>query len=84
MYPEITEQEQVVRLLKGVQFDRDRHGSLYDRGGADSWYSRRRQPHWYPNGTGNDPRREDLDEAQVAEYLAGYDDNEQSGSKKEW
>ena len=35
------------------QFNRKRHGSLYDRGSADSWYSRNADPHWYPDGTGN-------------------------------
>jgi hypothetical protein len=66
-------------------FDRKRHGSLYDRGSADSWYSRGKEPHWYPNGTCNEPRIEDLDEAQIAEYNAGFDDNEAiPGARKEW
>ena len=29
------------------------HGSPFDRGSADSWYSRERKPHFYPNGTYN-------------------------------
>ena len=70
--------------LYQASFDRDRDGSLYDRGGADSWYSRGTQPHWYPNGSYNEPRIESLDAAQVAEYMAGYNDNEKSGGKKEW
>ena len=65
-------------------FDRNRHGSLFDRGSADSWYHREQQPHWYPNGTYNEPRIENLDNAQIAEYLAGYEDNEKSGGKKVW
>ena len=31
------------------------HGSPEDRGGADFWYHRPRKPHWYPNGTYNEP-----------------------------
>ena len=65
-------------------FDRTRHGSLFDRGSADSYYHRPRDPHWYPNGTYNAPRIEDLTAEQVAEYNAGYDDNEQFGDKKDW
>ena len=65
-------------------FDRERHGSLYDRGSADSYYGRGVQPHWYPNGTYNDPRIEDLTKEQIAEYHAGYDDNERNGDKKQW
>ena len=65
-------------------FDRKRHGSLFDRGSADSWYSRPHQPHWYPNGSYNDPRIEDLTPEQIAEYHAGYEDNEKHCGKKEW
>ena len=61
------------------------HGSLFDRGSADSWYSRPRQPHWYPQGTYDGERIETgLTAAQIAEYHAGYDDNEASGGKKDW
>jgi hypothetical protein len=79
-----TEQEQVVRLLKGVQFNRDQHGGLYDRGSADSYYSRPRDPHWYPLGTYNGEKVTDLTASEVAEYNAGYDDNEAHGDKKDW
>ncbi len=69
------------------QFDRTRHGSLYDRGGADSWYSRPRDPHWWYR-TGLSPsgykRITDLTPEEIAEYQAGYDDNEESGGKKLW
>ena len=65
-------------------FNRRRHGSLYDRGAADSYYSRSRDPHWYPNGTYNGPKVTDLDDEQIAEYMAGYEDNEKEGIKKVW
>jgi len=79
-----TEKEKVVRALKGVQFDRGRHGSLYDRGSADSYYGRGPKPHWFPNGTYNFPEVTDLTEDEVTEYMAGYDDNERNGDKKDW
>jgi hypothetical protein len=66
------------------QFNRKRHGSLYDRGGADSYYRRVSEPHWYPNGTGNKPKITDLTEDEIAEYNQGYFDNESDDSHKEW
>lgn len=80
----ITEKEQVFDLLKGVQFDRDRHGSLYDRGRADSYYHRSQDPHWYPEGTYNGEKITDLTEEEIAEYAAGYEWNERFGDKKDW
>lgn len=81
----MSEQEQVFNILQGYpQFDRKRHGSLYDRGSADSYYGRPRSPHWWPNGTGNGQKIEDLTAAERNEYNAGYDHNEQYGDKKEW
>ena len=61
-----------------------KHGSLYDRGGADSWYRRPRNPHWYPEGTGRGARRVAINAAEIAEYNAGYDDNEASGDHKNY
>ena len=79
----ITDKEKVVQALRGPQFNRD-HGSLYDRGSADSYYGRLRDPHWYPEGTGHGVKVVDLNPAEVAEYMAGYDDNEASGDKKDY
>jgi hypothetical protein len=78
------EQEAVVRALKGWQFHRKNHGSLFDRGSADSYYGRMPQPHFGGVGGESGPRVEVADATSVAEYLAGYEDNEQFGSKKEW
>ena len=80
----ITDKEKVVRALRGPQFDRDLHGGLFDRGSADSYYGRVRDPHWYPEGTGHGVKVVNLNEAEVAEYMAGYDHNEQSGDKKDY
>lgn len=84
MYKEQTEDEVVFALLKGVQFDRKRHGSLYDRGSADSYYDRQRNPHWWTEGTGRGRQITDLTADEIAEYMAGYDWNEKFGDKKDW
>lgn len=62
------------------------HGSPFDRGSADSYYHRGRDPHYYPNGTGNAPRISGsmLTPEEVEAYNAGYDYNEEFGDKKEW
>ena len=61
-----------------------RHGGPYDRGGADSYYHRQPQPHYYVGGTATSQRIEqcDMTEAEVAAYMAGYNDNEANGCKK--
>jgi hypothetical protein len=84
--PLLTEQEQkaVVHALRGWQFVRGKHGCLFDRGSADSYYGRPRAPHY--GGVGGDSgKRVDVTDAKsVAEYHAGYDDNEASGMKKNY
>ena len=77
-------QEQESFLIANPQFDRERHGSLYDRGSADSYYHRRREPHWFPNGTYNGDPVMNLTAEEIAEYNAGYDYNEAHGDKKDW
>jgi hypothetical protein len=63
-----------------------KHGSPFDRGSADSYYGRIRNPHKYPNGTGNAPRIEsnEMSLQEIADYGAGYNYNEQFGDKKSW
>lgn len=78
------EQEKVVRSLRGWQFVRGNHGCLYDRGSADSYYGRSPQPHFGGVGGDSGERVEVTDALSVAEYLAGYEDNERNGDKKEW
>jgi len=64
----------------------ERHGGPYDRGSADSWYSRPRNPHWYPEGTyrGNVIEKSDMTKEEIKAYHAGYDENEINGGHKEW
>ena len=72
-------------MLAGVEYDA-RHGGPFDRGSADSWYSRGAKPHYYEGGTGETPiiTEEQMTAEEVAAYYAGYDYNEQFGGKKEW
>lgn len=80
----LTEQQQVAQALQGPQYDRQLHGSLWDRGSADSYYSRFPDPHWWPEGTGNGVLVCQLNPIEIQEYLAGYAWNEQYGHKKSW
>jgi len=60
-----------------------RHGGPWDRGGADSYYRRGRQPHYYVGGTGTSEKVTDLTPQEREAYYAGYDDNEASGDHKD-
>ena len=80
-----TEKERVFNILKDQpQFNRERHGSLWDRGSADSYYGRQRGPHWWPEGTGNGTKIVELTDLERQEYDAGYDYNEEYGDRKNW
>ena len=77
--------DRIFPILKGLpQFDRSRHGSLYDRGSADSYYRRPPSPHWYPEGTGQGQKIVDLTTNEREEYYAGYKHNEEYGDKKSY
>lgn len=65
------------------------YGSPFDRGSADSWYHRAACPHYYSHNSVLGIRGErveecDMTEEQVAEYKAGYEDNEKTGGKKDF
>ena len=63
-----------------------RHGGPYDRGGADSYYGRGYNPHYYEGAT-YDSKRIELDSmtpAEITAYTKGYNDNEETGAKKEY
>jgi hypothetical protein len=70
-------------FFNGKQYDQ-RHGGAFDRGSADSYYSRGRDPHYYVGGTGTSDRVENLTAEELEAYHAGYDYNEQYGDKKDW
>ncbi len=62
------------------------HGSPFDRGSADSYYGRPRDPHYWPEGTykGERVNKDQMTPAEIQAYLAGYQWNEQFGDKKDW
>ena len=82
----LTDEEQlaVVRALRGWQFMRGKHGCLYDRGSADSYYGRSRDPHYGGVGGDSGNRVDQLTAEEVAEYQAGYTYNELYGEKKDY
>jgi hypothetical protein len=81
----IEEKQRVIDLLKGWQFDRKQHGCLYDRGSADSYYGRPRDPHHGGVGGDSGPRVDrELSIDEIKEYYAGYEYNERFGDKKDW
>lgn len=64
----------------------ERHGGPFDRGMADSYYNRGRNPHYYVGATYDSVRLEEVDmsEKEIADYNAGYDYNEQLGDFKSY
>lgn len=68
-----------------VKYD-TRHGGPYDRGSADSFYSRGSRPHYYVGGTAtsDEIRGEEMSLLEMKAYFAGYEWNEKFGDKKEW
>ena len=72
-------------IMTTVKYSR-RHGGPFDRGGADFYYGRGKNPHFYVGGTGNSERIDmiDMDMEEIDAYLAGYDEAEKRGDRKEW
>ena len=75
----------MIRVQDRELFD-TRHGGAFDRGSADSWYSRGRNPHMYLGDTSSTPLVEmaNMSATEIAAYNAGYDWNEEYGGKKDW
>ena len=80
----VEEQQRVINILKGWQFDRKQHGCLFDRGSADSYYGRQRNPHYGGVGGDSGKRVDQLTADEIAEYQAGYTYNELYGDKKDY
>jgi hypothetical protein len=61
-----------------------RHGGAYDRGSADAYYRRSRQPHYFKGATyqGEAVTEDQMTAEEVAAYQAGYDEQVSSGSFK--
>jgi hypothetical protein len=62
---------------------RPRHGSPQDRGGADRYYGRPYEPHYYKGHTYQSERvtEEFMTTAQIEEYRYGYENEE---DRKDW
>jgi len=58
------------------------HGSPYDRGSADSWYRRQPQPHYMIDEARIE--KVNMTAEQIAEYEAGFADNEKTGGRKDY
>lgn len=71
--------------FNGITYN-SRHGGPFDRGSADSWYSRPINPHYYTGGTGTSTmiEVEDMSQSEIEDYMAGYEYNEIHGGKKSW
>ena len=63
-----------------------RHGGPYDRGGADNYYGRRYNPHYFKGASYMSDLVEgkELTKEDIKAYEAGWEDNEASGDKKGW
>ena len=61
-----------------------RHGGPYDRGSADSYYGRPREPHFYAGASYTTDKITDLNTKELSDYNKGYDDQEKSGVKKQY
>lgn len=64
----------------------ERHGGPYDRGVADSYYSRPYSPHYFKGDTHMSDRVDlgDMTPEEITAYTAGYRDNEAAGNHKDW
>lgn len=63
-----------------------RHGGPFDRGAADSWYSRPKNPHYFVGASymTTEVKEKDMAAADIQAYYAGYEHNEKFGGKKDW
>lgn len=68
-----------------IKYD-ERHGGPFDRGGADSYYRRGFDPHFYDGATYMSTRieKEQMTEAEIEAYAAGYFETQERGDFKEW
>ena len=76
-------------IMKEEDYDIDlpmENGAPYDRGGADSYYQRPFDPHYWPEGTNKGLRVEksEMTEKEIIAYTIGFDDNEDSKNFKDY
>lgn len=63
-----------------------RHGGAYDRGGADAYYGRAFDPHYYVGSSEKSLRIkiDDPDSEDWKAYAAGFRDTVEAGDFKDW
>lgn len=63
-----------------------RHGGPFDRGGADYYYGRAFDPHYYVGATYNSDRveKKDMTPEEIAAYTRGFNSAEEDGTQKDW
>jgi hypothetical protein len=71
-------------LNRIIKEEYTRHGGAFDRGSADSYYGRPRNPHYFKGASYDSEPTTELSEEEVCAYDAGYDYNEEYGDKKQW
>lgn len=71
--------------FNGKKYD-SRHGGPFDRGSADSWYCRPRDPHFYleESYTSREVGAGNMTAEQIEAYIAGYEWNERFGGHKDY
>lgn len=72
-------------IIEATKYD-TRHGGPFDRGGADYYYWRGYEPHYYTNKTYQSDRveKENMTPEEIEAYKAGYDYAAKFGDRKEW
>ena len=61
-----------------------RHGGPFDRGGADYWYNRPIDPHYFIEGSYTSDKIIELTPEEKGAYLAGYKQGEEEDLRKDW
>jgi len=72
-------------ITEAIKYD-TRHGGPYDRGGADYYYWRGYEPHYYTGKTYQSDRveKENMTPEEIEAYTAGYEYAAKFGDRKEW
>jgi hypothetical protein len=63
-----------------------RHGSPFDRGGADAYYQRPYRPHYFKGGsyTSEEVEKPQMSRKEIKEYKDGFTEQMASGEFKEY
>jgi len=72
-------------ITEATKYD-TRHGGPYDRGGADYYYGRGYEPHYYVGKTYQSDKveKKNMTLEEIHAYSAGYNYAAKLGDRKEW